>query len=286
MRGLWLTLCLMAGVAVAGERVSLDEATAAQLASLPGVDEGLAERIVALRAARGGLTSVEELRVVPGISEAAIDALRAGTVLRIAVTTTERKVYSSAEEVLAAFDAEPTVQQMHDWANEYAQVQPELVARWLRASRAFGGLPQLRVAYGFGDDYGEDYRYYDENGNPPTSADAASDAVRTDADRSGGHDLSVWATWDLDKLVMSSEQIRVINEAQDIAKLREKVLGEVTRLYFDRRRLQVDMLLNPKSDLMGQVKDELRLREITASLDAYTGGRMSEALAALRGKQP
>jgi hypothetical protein len=154
MRGLWLTLCLMAGVAVAGERVSLDEATAAQLASLPGVDEGLAERIVALRAARGGLTSVEELRVVPGISEAAIDALRAGTVLRIAVTTTERKVYSSAEEVLAAFDAEPTVQQMHDWANEYAQVQPELVARWLRASRAFGGLPQLRVAYGFGDDYG------------------------------------------------------------------------------------------------------------------------------------
>jgi hypothetical protein len=63
------------------------------------------------------------------------------------------------------------------------------------------------------------------------------------------------------------------------------VLGEVTRLYFDRRRLQVDMLLNPKSDLMGQVKDELRLREITASLDAYTGGRLSAALAALRGQR-
>ena len=78
-------------------------------------------------------------------------------------------------------------------------------------------------------------------------------------------------------MVMSSEQIRVINEAQDIAKLREKVLGEVTRLYFDRRRLQVEILLNPKSDVVGQVKDELRLREITANLDAYTGGQFSNA---------
>ena len=60
--------------------------------------------------------------------------------------------------------------------------------------------------------------------------------------------------------------------------LLEKVLGEVTRLYFERRRLQVDMLLNPKSDLLGQVKDELRLRELTANVDALTGGRFSAGL--------
>jgi hypothetical protein len=78
---------------------------------------------------------------------------------------------------------------------------------------------------------------------------------------------------------MSTERIRVIDEAQDAVKLRETVLGEVTRLYFERRRHQVDMLLAPKPDLMGRVRDELHLRELTAALDALTGGRFGAALA-------
>ena len=77
---------------------------------------------------------------------------------------------------------------------------------------------------------------------------------------------------------MSSEQIRVINEAQDIVKLRDKVLDEVTRLYFDRRRLQVDQLLSPSLDLKGQIEAELRLQEMTANLDALTGGAFSASL--------
>jgi phosphoribosylaminoimidazole (AIR) synthetase len=84
---------------------------------------------------------------------------------------------------------------------------------------------------------------------------------------------------------MSSERIRVINEAQDIAKLRDKVLSEVTRLYFERRRVQVEMLLSPKRDTMGQVKQQLRLMELTASIDALTGGAFSQALKRIKPTQ-
>jgi hypothetical protein len=77
---------------------------------------------------------------------------------------------------------------------------------------------------------------------------------------------------------MSSERIRVINEAQDIVKLRDKVLDEVTRIYFDRRRLQVEQVLSPSSNLKDQIKEELRLQELTASIDALTGGRFSASL--------
>ncbi len=77
---------------------------------------------------------------------------------------------------------------------------------------------------------------------------------------------------------MSSEQIRVINESQDIVKLRDKVLDEVTRLYFDRRRLQVELLLSPAGDLRTQLENELRLQELTANLDALTGGSFSASL--------
>ena len=38
---------------------------------------------------------------------------------------------------------------------------------------------------------------------------------------------------------MSSERIRVISEAQDVVKLRDKVLRQATQIFFDRRRLQV-----------------------------------------------
>jgi hypothetical protein len=76
---------------------------------------------------------------------------------------------------------------------------------------------------------------------------------------------------------MSSERIRVISETQDVVKLRDKILDEATRLYFDRRRLQVDILMNT-GDVKTQIKNELRLQELTAQLDAYTGGRFSKAL--------
>ena len=56
------------------------------------------------------------------------------------------------------------------------------------------------------------------------------------------------------------------------------MLDEVTRLYFDRRRLQVDMLLKASPDLKAQLENELRLQELTANLDAYTGGAFSAAL--------
>jgi len=67
-------------------------------------------------------------------------------------------------------------------------------------------------------------------------------------------------------------------------KLRDQVLGEVTRLYFERRRLQAERLLTPKSDPMALVKEELRLMELTAGLDALTGGAFSAGVA--RGGAP
>ena len=77
---------------------------------------------------------------------------------------------------------------------------------------------------------------------------------------------------------MSSEQIRVLNESQKAVKVREKLLDEVTRLYFDRRRLQVEGLLNPATSLSDEIEYTLRLQEMTANLDALTGGAFSSSI--------
>lgn len=276
-------LALWGGAAVANEPqasgapLRLDLADVEALAALDEVDRTEAERIVALRTKRGGLSSVEALRVL-GFDEPTLDALRNHTVLGLDLDGGPSTSFSSPEEVLAQFNTEPDVRRVQDWANEYAQLRPETVKAWLRASRGFAALPRVQFEYRLKDDYGYDYQYFDQTGVPPTSNDVPTQSVLTDADQGQDRTILVRATWNLDKLVMSSEQIRVINEAQDVVKLREKILSEVTRLYFERRRLQVDILLEPRDDVRGQVRDQLRLAELTASLDAYTGGRFSEAL--------
>ena len=171
---------------------------------------------------------------------------------------------------------------------EYTKTNPSLVEGWLAASKSAYALPAVTLTYDKDlDDY-KTWNYLDLNGDGTIdNCEHQFNTARADDDDGFGVRLA----WRLDKLVMSSERIRVINEAQDIVKLRDKVLDEVTRVYFDRRRLQgelvlevvlrhlqVERLLSPASSLKDQIKDELRLQELTASIDALTGGQFSSAL--------
>lgn len=176
------------------------------------------------------------------------------------------KDFHSADDVLAQFKNEPTIAQVQTMVLEYSKTDAHYVEGWLAASKSAAALPELTLSYGYDYKYGDNYDYID------------SASTLTDGGADVGHAVDVKAKWNLDKLVMSSEEIRVINEAQDVVKLRDKVLDEVTRLYFDRRRLQVDMLLGGQQDVKTQLKNELRLEELTAQLDAYTGGRFSKAV--------
>jgi len=277
-----LTLVLgWSAVAVAAEpseALLLDEATAEQLAALDGIDNDAAAAIVDLREKRGHLGSVEELRILK-IDPTGLDSLRKNTAVEVEFpTSSETKEYGSADEVLAEFDSEPTIQDVQAWSNDYADMNPEQVDKWLRASKKFAALPELTLEYELKDGWDQDFFYVNADGIALTNPDDEPLPVLEDAGRDQDSKYKVRAKWNLNELVMSSERIRVINEAQDVVKLRDKLLTEVTRIYFERRRIQVEMLLKPKSDTMGQVKDQLRLLEMTANIDALTGGAFSAAL--------
>jgi hypothetical protein len=186
-----------------------------------------------------------------------------------------RTEYGGVEDVMNHFKHEPGVLAVQAMAMDYSKTNPELVQGWLAASKAAFALPAVTLSYDKDLDNYDTWNYLDLDGDGEVSADEYQlNTSRADDDDSFGVRLA----WRLDKIVMSSERIRVINEAQDIVKLRDKVLDEVTRLYFDRRRLQVEQLLSPPSDIKTQIKNELRLQELTASIDALTGGKFSAAL--------
>ena len=275
MRPFIIAAALFSSSAYAGAgHYLLNQVTADQLVSIDGVEQSEADRIVSLRQERKALNSVEELRIL-GLDGETLEALRSHLATELTITKVAKGSYTSVEQVMAQFSDEPDVLKVQAMAMDYTKTNPAMVEGWMKASTVAYALPAMTLTYD--KDMGEyttwDYLDLNEDGNVGKSEHQFNTA-RADDD----HGFGVRLAWRLDKLVMSSERIRVINEAQDIVKLRDKVLDEVTRVYFDRRRLQVDKLLSPSSGLKEQIKNELRLQELTASIDALTGGAFSGSL--------
>jgi len=87
-------------------------------------------------------------------------------------------------------------------------------------------------------------------------------------------EVQVGLRWDLPNLVFNPEVLDV----GSLAILQESLLKEVTRLYYTRRRLQIDLILNPPNDPGTRISKELRIDELTSTLDAMTGELFSNAL--------
>jgi hypothetical protein len=252
--------------------VDLSTTTAEALAEAADIDSDLARAVVALRNERGSLASLEALRVLPGMDDASLGKLRHSTIVTLDLPVQkQRRAWKSVDEVLGQFDEEPNIANVQEMAMRYSHTHRAQVESWLAASKNAPKLPELQFRYYYYDRLNSGFDYVvDEAGNAQPQQD--------DADTDKDHVYQLTLKWRLDELMMSSERIRVISESQDVVKLRDKVLGEVTRIYFDRRRLQVDSLLSPSSDIKSQVEDQLRLMELTAELDAFTGGEFSRAL--------
>jgi len=80
----------------------------------------------------------------------------------------------------------------------------------------------------------------------------------------------VRATWDLSRLVAPAEAAGV-----EAAHRRDGAVKRATELYFERRRLRAALLLAPPADPAARAAAELDLDQMTAELDALTGGLAS-----------
>jgi hypothetical protein len=94
--------------------------------------------------------------------------------------------------------------------------------------------------------------------------------------------LEVEVQWDLSKLIFNPDKLKVSKEISNLVELREEVLTTVNKLYFARRRLQVEVLINPPRTLRQAVHSSLRVDSLTADLDALTGGWFSRQLKAAK----
>jgi hypothetical protein len=124
--------------------------------------------------------------------------------------------------------------------------------------------------------------------DPPTPREridalerAASDLTSsTTSDRikvGAGDDLvlELRATWNLSRVVFDPAELRASREGARLARERMELESEVTRLYYQRKRLEIDWILEPPRDTADEALRRMQIEELTATLDAMTDGFFS-----------
>jgi len=173
--------------------------------------------------------------------------------------------WPAPRELLADFAHEPTVGQVQRAAIWYAKVDPEKIQRWHRQAYLKALLPKLSMSY-------------DHNQDTYISSSVTSTATRVFQTEDPSRKLGFSVGWDLGDLIWNTDQTSIDVRSRLMVQLRDNILDDITRTYFERRRLQLDLLTNPPSDPKLQLTKELRLAELTAMLDGLTGGWFSNQL--------
>lgn len=153
---------------------------------------------------------------------------------------------------------EPSIHEVHEMAILYAEVSPQKIASWRSAARKRGLMPKLSTGI---NRSATDMFHWDTGPNPDVL--------------SKGRDFLNWdvsLSWDFGDLVWNPDQTSIDSRSKLMVELREDVLDQITRLYFERRRVQMEL---------GQGFDsekEMRVEELTALIDALTGGEFSRRI--------
>lgn len=173
-------------------------------------------------------------------------------------------VVTGPEGLLQDFPHEPTIGQVQAAAIRYAEVHPDKIRHWRRLAALQALLPSL--SFGLDRDHARNV-HYDEGAFPNFQ-------VIETTDRDAGFDVSV--SWDFGELIWNNDQTSIDTRSKLMVELREDIVDTVTRTYFERRRLQTRLLLQPLPEAEAALEQELRLAELTALLDGLTGGYFSQ----------
>lgn len=188
-------------------------------------------------------------------------------------------VYASAQseqEIMARFAHEPTIEDTQAAAVEYTGLSSDRLEGMYSRAGASNALPKSLY-------YELQYRDKDTD-RPQTQydyTDPTSNSFSKKVQKEYHQDEvylqhKMRAQWDLSRLVYNPEQLRVVSQMNSATKTRDGILKLVTKTYFARRKAQIDLMLNPPSSIAEKLDKELRLQEMTAQLDALTGGWFSK----------
>jgi photosystem II stability/assembly factor-like uncharacterized protein len=202
---------------------------------------------------------VEESNVISEDSEGKIWLGGKGGIFKLATEDAAHLISPASGQIDFYFKDEPAIQELQKVAIDYAEVAPEKIKRWRWQAQIKAIMPEVSVDY---------------DKTVTTALGATYDRVSV-----GPMDWGVNLKWNVGELIWNNDQTSIDSRSKLMVELRDDIINELTRLYFERRRLQMEMG-QLSSDATGgeRAEKELRLQELTALIDGLTGGYLSWSL--------
>jgi hypothetical protein len=173
--------------------------------------------------------------------------------------------------IVAELPEDPAIERVHRAALDFLDLGPGRVAGMWRGVGLRGWLPRLGVGGTLARDRG-----FGVGRDESFVSGATRQLVDRDEERSDDNEVSLVLTWELADLAYHPEEIDISHEARELIELRDDVLDEITQLYFERRRVLLELAAAPGGDEAARLR--LRAAELAAGIDAWTGGWFTQAL--------
>ena len=166
------------------------------------------------------------------------------------------------------YKGEPSINELQEAAIRYAQVEPEKIKTWRDKAARKALLPQVSI----GVDRNTTDLWHWEGGSTTKPDDDALQRGRDSVD------WDITLSWDLGELIWNPDQTSIDVRSRLMVELRDDILDQVTKIYFERLRVKMELNNLIIEDRKKRFEKELRLQELTAMLDALTGGFFSTKL--------
>ena len=180
------------------------------------------------------------------------------------IAAKRQEVENQLKNIFVMMDDEPTHEELQQAAIRYADVSPDKIKRWSSESRYRALFP--RVSFGAGRDRSNNSEIY---------RSATKDYIVVGPDEvSNNLDLSV--SWELGDLIWSDDQTNIDVRSRLMVQLRNDILDDLRRAYYERKRLLFELAMNPPKDMKSKFEKELRIQELTSTIDDLTGNYLSK----------